>query len=91
MEGLEINKDIKQANFEEYLEDKILEILSRHLGKILNFPLSVKQVAELTGKTEHNIYKMCERGILPHTKVGRSTFINLRHLSGVLYHDTMSQ
>ena len=74
-----------KADMEEYIEDKITSVLARQLGKMLDFPLTVHQVAALTGRKEKAIYKMCEREILPYTKVGKSVYKNLRHLNSVLY------
>lgn len=68
----------------EYIEDRIVNILSDKLAMILDFPLSIHQVATLTGRKEKTIYKMCERGHLTYTKKKKSIFINLRDLGGVL-------
>lgn len=51
------------------------------LGNILDFPLNVKQIASLSGKSEASIYKKCQRGQIPHTKVGTRIYINLKDVN----------
>lgn len=66
------------------INDAIIRRISEKMGMILDFPLTVKQVANLTGRTEHNIYKMCERGKIPFVKNGATIHINLRDLNSAL-------
>lgn len=66
---------------DEKLSVKVGPLVAEKLGLILNFPLTVKQLSEITGRTEGNIYKMCQRGQIPCTKVGRQLHINLKDLN----------
>ncbi len=85
-----LTKQIKDE-INKYIDDKVSSILARKLGMLLDFPLTVHQVAALTGRKEAAVYKMCQREIIPYTKVGKSVYVNLRHLSSVLYSDIQSQ
>lgn len=65
----------------ESLKKLIGPAVAESLGSILDFPLTVKQMASLTGRTEANIYKMCQRKQIPFTKVGSQIHINLKDVS----------
>ena len=54
------------------------------ISHILNLPLSVKQVALLTGRTEASIYKMCQRKQIPYIKNGGVVHIYLRDVNDML-------
>ena len=79
---------IKEELMEE-LDDIILEklkevigpIVAEKLGSLFNFPLTIKQVAALTGRTENNIYKMCQRHQIPYTKSRGQVHINLKDIN----------
>ena len=62
----------------------IKENVAEVVGSLLDYPLTVRQTAKLTGRTEENIYKMCKRGRIPYTKTGSQIHINLRDLNSVL-------
>ncbi len=87
-----ILKSIVKEEVVEEIEDIITEKLkvligpavAESLGSILDFPLTVKQMASLTGRTEANIYKMCQRNQIPYTKVGSQIHINLRDVNDQL-------
>ena len=68
----------------EALRPVICEIVHEEIGELLDFPLTVHQVAKLTNRTEENIYKMCQRGKIPFTKVGSQIHINLRDINSSL-------
>lgn len=65
----------------ERLKKLIGPAVAESLGSILDFPLTVKQLATMTGRTEANIYKMCQRKQIPFTKVGTQIHINLKDVS----------
>ena len=54
------------------------------ISHILNLPLSVKQVALLTGRSEASIYKMCQRKQIPYIKNGGVVHIYLRDVNDML-------
>ena len=62
----------------------IKENVAEFVGSLLDYPLTVRQVARLTGRSVANIYKMCKRGRIPYTKIGSQIHINLRDLNSVL-------
>ena len=68
----------------ERLKELIGPAVAEQLGSILDFPLTVKQLASLTGRTEANIYKMCQRKQIPYTKVGSQIHINLKDVNNQL-------
>ena len=78
-----IYEDLKQ-DIENRLSDIIRGSVADFVGSILQFPLTVRQVAKLTGRTEENIYKMCQRGIIPYSKVGSQIHINLKEIKSAL-------
>lgn len=88
---MKIQKEEILQHLESYFEDMILAVMTRQIGKILDFPLTVKQVASLTGRSKHNIYKMCQRDKLPYTKVGKTVLISLRDITSVLYTELDSE
>ena len=65
----------------ERLRSLVGPAVAESLGSILDFPLTVKQLAKLTGRTESNIYKMCQRGQIPYTKAGTQIHINLKDVN----------
>ena len=87
-------QDIMQMKFRIYQElqdyvkqtlmDLTLAEISKRMGAIFNFPLTVRQVAQLTGRSEQNIYKMMQRERIPYTKVGNQVHINLRDINNIL-------
>ena len=70
---------------DDLIYDKIKVMIgpfvAESLGSILDFPLNVKQIASLTGKSEASIYKMCQRGHIPHIKRGARIYINLKDVN----------
>ena len=66
------------------LDDKIKGSVSNYVGSMLEFPLTIKQTAKLTGRSEQCIYKMCQRGIIPYTKRGGQVHINMKDISSAL-------
>lgn len=81
-------KDEVVEELEDMISEKLKELIgpavAESLGSILDFPLTVKQMASLTGRTETNIYKMCQRKQIPYTKVGSQIHINLRDVNDQL-------
>lgn len=81
-------KDEMTEELKEMISDRLQELIgpavAEHLGSILDFPLTVKQLASLTGRTEANIYKMCQRKQIPYTKVGSQIHINLKDVNNQL-------
>ncbi len=73
-----------QASLEDVLRPIICEIVHAEIGELLDFPLTVHQVAKLTNRSEENIYKMCQRGKIPYSKVGSQIHINLRDINSSL-------
>ena len=78
-----IFEDLKQ-DLEKRLSDIIKGSVADCVGSIFEFPLTVRQVAKLTGRTEDNVYKMCQRGVIPYTKVGSQIHINLKEIKSAL-------
>lgn len=68
----------------ERLKDLVGPAVADTLGNILDFPLTVRQMASLTGRTEANIYKMCQRNQIPYTKIGSQIHINLKDVNNQL-------
>ena len=66
------------------LQELIGPAVAENIGTYLDFPLTVKQLAKLTGRTEANIYKMCQRKQIPYTKVGSQIHINLKDVNAQL-------
>lgn len=66
------------------LDDKIKGSVSNYVGSMLEFPLTIKQTAKLTGRSEQCIYKMCQRGVIPYTKRGGQVHINMKDISSAL-------
>lgn len=79
----EIKKEMK-AYVKYTLKDLTLSKIAMKFGEVINFPLTVHQVAQITGRTEQNIYKMLQRCQIPYTKVGNVIHINLRDLNNIL-------
>ena len=83
-----LKQQIKEELLED-LDDIILEkmqviigpVVAEKLGILFNFPLTIKQVASITGRTENNIYKMCQRNQIPFTKTGGQIHINLKDIN----------
>ncbi len=84
---MEIKEEVIE-DMDDIISDKLKELIgpavAETLGSILDFPLTVKQLASLTGRKEANIYKMCQRGQIPYTKVGTKIHINLKDVSNQL-------
>lgn len=59
----------------------IKSISFKTIGKLLDFPLTVKQVSILTKRKIKTIYKMCDRKQIPFCKVGRTVYINIRDIN----------
>lgn len=80
------NEMVQELDSIIYKRIKVLvgPFVAESIGAILNFPLNVKQIASLSGKTEASIYKMCQRGQIPHTKVGTRIYINLKDVNNQL-------
>lgn len=78
-------KDEIMDELDDVIRDRIKEIAGPTvlmiIGDILDFPLSVLQIAKLMGKTESGVYKMCQRGKLPHKRVGSKIYINLKDIN----------
>jgi excisionase family DNA binding protein len=66
------------------LDDKIKGSVSNYVGSMLEFPLTIKQTAKLTGRSDKCIYKMCQRGVIPYTKRGGQVHINMKDISSAL-------
>jgi len=73
-----------QESLNDVLRPIVSEIVHEEIGELLDFPLTVHQVAKLTCRSEVNIYKMCQRGKIPYTKVGTQIHINLRDINSSL-------
>ena len=65
----------------EKLKELIGPVVAEKLGILFDFPLTIKQVASLTGRTENNIYKMCQRNLIPFTKTKGTIHINLKDIN----------
>lgn len=95
---LELERRILKMQIKEEVIDEMEDIISEkmkglirpavaeELGSILDFPLTVRQMASLTGRTEANIYKMCQRKQIPYTKSGNQIHINLKDVNNQLLH-----
>ena len=66
------------------LDDKIRGRVSDYIGSMLEFLLTIRQTAKLTGRSEQCIYKMCQRGVIPYTKMGGQVHINMKDISSAL-------
>ena len=75
-----LNGHILEA-YSETIRQEIVKAISKMLGQMINLPLSVKQVACITGKSEQSIYKMCQRDQIRYTKLGNLIYINLKDLN----------
>ena len=73
-----------KSDIETELASTIKGNVAECVGSLLDYPLTVRQAAKLTGRSENNIYKMCKRGRIPYTKVGSQIHINLRDVNSVL-------
>lgn len=73
-----------QASLVDVLRPVVCEIVHEEIGELLDFPLTIHQVAKLTNRTEENVYKMCQRGKIPYTKVGSQIHVNLRDINSSL-------
>ena len=78
--------DLKKALLKD-LNDTIKGSVSDYIGTMLDFPLTIRQTAKLTGRSEQNIYKMCYRGAIPYTKKGGQIHINMKDISSALILD----
>lgn len=75
--------DLRKALLKD-LNDTIKGSVSDFIGTMLDFPLTIRQTAKLTGRSEQNIYKMCYRGAIPYTKKGGQIHINMKDISSAL-------
>lgn len=66
------------------LMPQAIATIEAKISHVLNLPLSVKQVALLTGRTEASIYKMCQRKQIPFVKNGEVVHIYLRDVNDML-------
>lgn len=73
-----------QESLTGFLRPVVCEIVHEEIGELLDFPLTVHQVAKLTSRSEENIYKMCQRGKIPYTKVGSQIHVSLRDINSSL-------
>lgn len=73
-----------QESLADFIRPVVSEIVHEEIGEILDFPLTVHQVAKLTCRSEENVYKMCQRGKIPFTKVGSQIHVNLRDINSSL-------
>ena len=73
-----------KLSIENHLKDLITKEVSRKIAMIHDFPLTVHQVATLTGRSEGNIYKMLQRERIPYTKTKNQVHISLKDLNSVL-------
>ncbi len=73
-----------KGDIESELISIIKENVAEFVGSLLDYPLTVRQTAKITGRSEDNIYKMCKRGRIPFTKIGSQIHINLRDVNSVL-------
>lgn len=87
----ELLMQIKKELFAELERDITLNIeklvngyVYKAIGTLLDFPLTVQQVAVLFGKNPKAVYKMCDRKQIPFTKVGTKVYINLRDINSEL-------
>ena len=78
--------DLKKALLKD-LNDTIKGSVSDYIGTMLDFPLTIRQTAKLTGRSEQNIYKMCYRWAIPYTKKGGQIHINMKDISSALILD----
>ncbi len=88
IERLILKSEIKEELKDELLDmihDKVKELVGPavavSLGQVLEFPLTIKQTAQLMGRTEESIYKMCQRDKIPFTKNGKKVYINIKDIS----------
>lgn len=80
----ELLHKIREAFFSELKNDLqvfVIGEIAKQIGVLLDFPLTIRQVATLTGRNEQNIYKMCQRNKIPYTKTGSQIHINLRDIT----------
>ena len=74
-----INKEL-QKGFDE-IDGKIAVIAAEVVASTLDAPLSIKQVAKITGRSEQCIYKFCQKGIISFEKVSGRVSVNLRSVN----------
>lgn len=81
-----IEKKVSKAADEKMklLMPQAIATIEAKISHVLNLPLSVKQVALLTGRTEASIYKMCQRKQIPFVKNGGVVHIYLRDVNDML-------
>jgi len=84
---LEIKDEIHEELVDlisETMKGLIGPAVSERIGALLEYPLTVRQMASLAGRSEACIYKMCQRGQIPFSKVGSKIYINLKDVNGQL-------
>lgn len=81
-----VEKKVSKAADEKMklLMPQAIATIEAKISHVLNLPLSVKQVALLTGRTEASIYKMCQRKQIPFVKNGGVVHIYLRDVNDML-------
>jgi excisionase family DNA binding protein len=72
--------DKMKEDMTNYIHREIDIAVAKKYEQMVNYPLSVKEVARMIGKSEQAVYKMIQRDQLPYTKVGKMVFISLRDL-----------
>lgn len=87
-----LKEEIKEELIEEWKDevkdvvkdslDKLVgPIVAEKLGNLFDFPLTVNQLATLSGRKKNTIYKMCERNQIPYTRVGKFIHINIKDVN----------
>lgn len=84
----QIKEEIK-AEMKDYIDEFISgrvnavvgPVIVEMLGKFMDFPLNIRQLAALMGRTEDNVYKMCQRYKIPYTKTRGVIHVNLKDIN----------
>ena len=84
LEELFFSRWIEKASV--VLEEKCDSIVEEKMRQFFERKISVKEAARITGRSEHAIRKMCERGKLPFTKEGNAVLIRFDDIRSVLLH-----
>jgi len=86
-----LKREIKEQVIEEItpiIYERIKEVIgpsvAEGLQSFMDFPLTVRQVASMTGRTPDSVYKMCRRCKIPFTKLGSYIHISLKDLNNLL-------
>ena len=78
-----INESVS-ATVQAKLESIVNMAVENKVNSILDLPLSVKQVALITGRSAQSIYKMCQREQIPYKKNGGVIHLSLRVINEIL-------